>query len=215
MRWIGELNKRFLRRKARIGSTLVLAYATQARDQVEALVRAERECCAALAFTMQDTSEGIELRITVPSRVADQADLLLQPFESDVTVTGTDCCGACDMPAPATVKSTSAANSALGSSAVAVIACGACCLLPVAFPAVAAGATGTVLAALAAGHGWLTGLAAITLVGAWGWIWQQSRKRRVRLARSTVVQMGAATFLMALALGWRWIEPPLMATLAR
>ncbi len=214
VRWIADLNRQHLRRTSREGATLVLAYASDAREQIEELIRRERECCAFLDFAVRDAGDEVELHITVPPHAADQADTLLQPFHGDRPIAATNCCGGgCDTPAPA-VKSNSAAGSAIATSATAVAACGACCLLPMTFPAIAAGAMGSVLASLAASHAWLTGLAAITVAGAWMWIWRQSKKRKARTATSTLVQMGVASAILALAMAWPWIESPLMAALS-
>lgn len=215
VRWIADLNRRFLHRKSRAGLTLTLVYAIEAREQVQELIRQERECCAALDFTAQEAGKEIELHITVPPYAADQADVLLQPFHGDGATDATSCCGRCGEPALPAVKSTSAANSAIGASALAIVACGACCVLPVAFPVIAAGTMGIAMTAMAAAHVWLTGLATLTLVSAWWWIWRQSKKRGVRSATSTLVQMGVASALMTMAIVWPWIEPSLMTALPR
>ncbi len=213
IRWITKLNGRHCRRTRRHGATLVLVYGEDARGEVEALVRRERECCAFLAFGIRDVADEVELHITVPPHAGDQADTLLQPFLGMASADASGCCGGCDAPIPA-VKANSAAGSAIVTSTTAVAACGACCLLPMAFPAIAAGTMGSVLAALAASHVWLTGLAAMSVAGAWFWIWRQSKKRNARVATSTRVQMGVASAILALAMAWPWIEAPLMATLA-
>lgn len=214
VRWIAELNSQHLRRRTRHGATVVLAYAVAARAQIDELIHRERECCAFLEFAVRDAADEVELHITVPPHAIDQADSLLQPFHGTASTAATGCCGGCDAPAAA-MKSNAAAGSAIATSTTAVAACGACCLLPMAFPAIAAGATGTVLASLAASHAWLTGLAALSVAGAWFWIWRQSKKRKARVATSTKVQMGAASAILALAMAWPWIESPLMAALAR
>lgn len=212
LRWISDLNGQHLRRMRRDGATLVLAYSTGARERIEELIRRERECCAFLDFATRDVGDEVELHITVPPNAADQADVLLQPFLGEMSAVATACCDGCDAPAPV-VKVNSVAGSAIATSTTAIVACGACCLLPLAFPTLAAGTMGTALAALAVSHGWLTGLAALTVTGAWLWIWRQSRKRKARAATSTLVQMGVASAILALALAWPWIESPLMAAL--
>ena len=214
VRWIRDLNRQHLRRANRDGASLVLAYAPAAREAIEDLLRRERECCAFLVFDVRDVADELELRITVPPDAADQADTLLQPFHGGTAPTAANCCSGCDTPSPA-MKANATAGSAIATSTTAVAACGACCLLPMAFPAIAAGASGSVLAALAASHAWLTMLAAICVAGAWLWIWRQAKKRKARVATSTRVQMSAATGILALAMAWPWIESPLMAALAR
>lgn len=212
VRWISDLNRQYLRRTSRDRASLVLAYAPVAREQIEELIRRERECCAFLDFEIRHAGDEVELHITVPPNAAEQADTLLQPFCGDLPTAATNCCGGCGAAAPA-VRSNSAAGSAIATSATAVAACGACCVLPMAFPAIAATAAGSVLASLAASHAWLTGLAAITVAGAWLWIWRQSKKHQTRVATPTLVQMGVASVTLALAMAWPWIESPLMAAL--
>lgn len=213
VRWIAGLNRRFLRCISRTGLTLTLVYAAEAREDVLELVRQERECCAALDFSVREAGNQIELRITVPSHAFDQADVLLHPFHGEGAIIAKSCCGECAEPVLPAVKSTSAANSAIGASAVAIVACGACCVLPVAFPVIAAGTMGVAVTVAAAAHVWLTGLAALTLMGAWWRVWRQSKRRGARPATSTLVQMGVASLLMTVAIVWPWIEPLLIVAL--
>jgi hypothetical protein len=109
------------------------------------------------------------------------------------------------------VKTGRVAGAAAATSTTAVIACSACCLLPLAFPAVAASAVaGGLLAWLAGAHVWLTVLAVCAVGAAWLWVWRQSVKRKARPAGSTLGLMAVASLVLLLALAWSHIEPTLM-----
>lgn len=212
--WIGVLNQTFLRRSQRKGNTLTLTYDAAARLQVEDMVSQERDCCAFLEFKVANVDEGVELRITVPAHATENADVLLALFQDDQTPTAAiECCGACDAP-PSPVKAGRVAGTAVASSATAVVACGACCVLPLAFPALAATAAGGVLAWLGGAHLWMTGLAALTVAAAWLWIWRQSVKHNARAATPTLILMGLASLASGLAIAWPRIEPLLMTALS-
>jgi hypothetical protein len=66
------------------------------------------------------------------------------------------------------------------------VVCGVCCVLPFAFPAVAAAGTGSLLAWFGA-HNWATTVAAAIVAGAWISIGFQSHRARKsrRVRRST------------------------------
>ena len=102
---------------------------------------------------------------------------------------------------------------AMAASSAAVIACGACCILPLALPAIALASLGGTLAWLAGAHPWLTGLSVLIVIAAWAWIIWQGRRTGKRQARSTLVLMSISTAFTLLALAWPWIEPSIMAAL--
>ena len=112
---------------------------------------------------------------------------------------------------PATVEQGGVAGVAVAGSVTAVVASAACCVLPLAVPALAASAAGGALAWLGGAHAWITWLAAVIVVGAWVWVWRQSATRKARPARSTLWLMGASTAAMVLAFAWPAMEPALMA----
>jgi hypothetical protein len=114
---------------------------------------------------------------------------------------------------PAPLKAGKVAGAAAATSATAAIAWGACCVLPLAFPAIAASAIGGVLVWLAGARVWLTMLAALVVVAAWLWVWRQSVVRRARPAPLTLWLMGAATLLLVAGLAWTRIEPALLRAL--
>ena len=164
--WIAALNQEFLRRSQRQGNLLTLTYDAAARLRVEDMVSRERDCCAFLEFKIISAGEEVVLNVTVPTHATENADKLLAPFLGDqMSAAATECCGACDVPA-SPVKAGRVAGTAVATSTAAVVACGACCVLPLAFPAVAATAVGGALAWLGGVHLWVTGLAALTAVGA-------------------------------------------------
>jgi len=112
-------------------------------------------------------------------------------------------------PAPGGEKAVSAA--ALATSSGALIACSACCVLPVALPAVALALGATTLSWMEAAHGWLTLGAVLMLLAAWGLVWRQSARTGRRAAKATLLMLGAATLLTGVALAWPWVEPALVA----
>jgi hypothetical protein len=87
------------------------------------------------------------------------------------------------------------------------VACGVCCVLPFAFPAVAAASTGSLLAWFAGAHNGATALAAVIVVGAWMSIGFQSHRARQRPSRATLYTMALATAVLVLAALWPRIEP--------
>lgn len=95
----------------------------------------------------------------------------------------------------------------------AVLACAACCVVPLALPVLALGASGAVLAWFAGAHKWITGLALLIVLAAWGWLAWRTFRSGHPLAHSTVIMMVLSTLMLALALVWPRIEPALMAML--
>ena len=98
-------------------------------------------------------------------------------------------------------------------TALAAVACTACCLLPFTLPAVVLAAAGGSIAVLDHAHGWITKLAIGVIVCAWLWIgWQVGRTRRPA-TRSTMILMVLATLLTAAAASWPLLEPVAFKTL--
>ena len=94
-------------------------------------------------------------------------------------------------------------------------ACAACCVLPIAVPALALAGFGGVIAAFAGARPWLGPLAAAGVAVAWLWVGWDSWRTRRRPARATAVLMLLATALLAIALLWPRIEPLVLAALRR
>jgi hypothetical protein len=180
--WIADLNRTYLRAHRRDGGVLELAYARAALPQVRELVRREAECCAFLRFDVAEEGDLIGLRVAVPSEALEHASALLAPF-----LAGTDGGGSGSSPK----------RTLMG--AAAVVACGACCALPFALPAVALTSLGSVSAVAADVAGWAR-YPAIGLIAA-GWLLVAWRSRRTgrRPATSTIRGMVLATLVGGVA----------------
>lgn len=102
----------------------------------------------------------------------------------------------------------------LAASTTAIVACAACCALPLLIPALALGASGAVLAWLAGAHTWLRIIAVLSVAAGWAWmVWERAvKQRRVRLL--TWVLLSASSVLTVIAFFWSAIEPHLMKVLA-
>jgi hypothetical protein len=100
-----------------------------------------------------------------------------------------------------------AASVAALTTATGAVACGVCCVLPFAFPAVAVAGTGSVLAWFADAHWWATGLAAVIVSGAWMAVGVNARQARAKPSRATLYMMALATAALVLAVLWPRIEP--------
>jgi hypothetical protein len=107
------------------------------------------------------------------------------------------------------------ASTAALTTAAGAVACGLCCALPFAFPAVAASAAGGVLAWLAHAHGWVTRLAAVIVSGAWISVALRSRGAKAKPANATLYWMAAASAALALAIVWPTIEPHIIQIVSR
>ena len=222
--WIAGINGQHLREQHRDGFSLTLIYALPAASLVREMVRREQACCTFLTFKLNESTERVELTITVPEQARENADLLLAPFLETRTNDVGACCarGDCER-ANATTSPTSPSESpptkrsALGALSTVVatgaLACGVCCVLPFAFPAVALTSTGGLLAWLGRAHGWFTGVAVLVVLLGWVWIWRQSATRRARASRTTLRLMLIATSAAVLALMWPHLEPTVISLL--
>jgi hypothetical protein len=92
-------------------------------------------------------------------------------------------------------------------TAAGAVACGVCCVLPFAFPAVAAAGAGGVLAWFGGIQSWATSLATVIVGGAWIAVGIQSHQARAKPSRSTMYMMMLATAVLILAAMWPRIEP--------
>jgi hypothetical protein len=91
--------------------------------------------------------------------------------------------------------------------ATGAVACGVCCVLPFAFPAVAVASTGSLIAWFAGAHTWATAVAAVIVAGAWVSIGFHSHRARKKPSRATLYTMALATAVLVLAVLWPRIEP--------
>lgn len=101
----------------------------------------------------------------------------------------------------------SAASGAAVTAAVGAVACGVCCVLPFAMPAVALAASGGVLAWLGQAFWGALYLAVGIVAAAWAWVLADTLRTRTRPARMTLSMMVLATAALALAAIWPTIEP--------
>ena len=92
-------------------------------------------------------------------------------------------------------------------TALAAVACAACCVLPVALPSVVLGIAGGFLAFLDHAHGWITKAAIVIVIIAWMSIAWQIMRRKRRMTRTAAALMIFATVLTATASAWPLLEP--------
>ena len=214
--WIAALNKDALRKYERRDLVLELSYAPEAREHVHEMVRNEQACCAFLAFELHETGNEIRLTVTAPETARGAADALFEQF-----VVNAPAPSSCACATSASVVKTSSkeppGSKAAGITAVTLstgaVACGVCCVLPFALPATILASTGSLLAWFVKLHVWVTILAILSVVGAWGWITWQTRRTRRKPATSTLFMMGAATVLLTAAVLWPLLEKPLIRML--
>jgi hypothetical protein len=221
--WIGELTRNALRGHERHDLMLVLRYAPEAAERVREMVRREEACCSFLTFDVREQADEIRLAVKAPEEARDAADMLFEQFSASAEGRPARGCertpqpfhGAAGLEArdphkQSTMKAAGVTAVTLASGAV---ACGACCVLPFALPAVALAGAGSVLALLAGAHAWVTGVALVAVAGAWIWIWRQSTRARARPAASTLYLMSIASVLSVVALLWPYIEPHIVRAL--
>ena len=106
-----------------------------------------------------------------------------------------------------TTGTSRASSVAAVTTAAGAVACGVCCVLPFALPAVVAASAGGTLAWVGRAHGTMTLIASAIVVAAWISVGAQSRRARTRPASSTLYLMSIATAALALAIVWPRIEP--------
>lgn len=93
------------------------------------------------------------------------------------------------------------------------LACAACCVLPVTFPAIALAGAGAVLVWFDAATKVMF-LAALLAVGsAWAWIAYRARSTGRRTARATLLMMNIATAVLLAGLAFPLYEPLIIAAI--
>jgi hypothetical protein len=214
--WIAALNKDALRKCERRGLVLKLNYAPEARERVHEMVRNEQACCAFLAFELHEAGNEIRLTVTAPERAREAADTLFEQFVANAPAPSSCACA----PSASVVKTPSkeppgskAAGVTAATLSTGAVACGVCCVLPFALPATVLAGIGPLLAWFVNMHLWVTILAILSVVGAWGWIAWQTRRTSRKPAISTLFMMGAATVLLTVAVLWPLLEKPLIRML--
>lgn len=212
---IAALHVDALRGHSRRDLVLELRYAPEARARVQEMVRKEQACWGFLAFALHEAEGEIRLTVTAPEAAREAADALFAPLLAQADTPACASAGALPVTeasakAPPGAKTAGATALTLSTGAV---ACGVCCVLPFALPATLVASTGTALAWLVGIHLWVTALAILAVVGAWGWIAWQSRRTRTRPARSTLLVMTLSTLLLTVAVLWPLIEKPIIRLL--
>lgn len=208
--WIAELNRSALRSHRRAGRTLVLDYAPGVAARVHELVAREQACCAFLCFQVDKTPAAVRLTIEAPAEAAVALDTIFAPFLSGVPVASPppDRGGYVgEQPGDGSTSSGRAPGITAGTAAVVALACGVCCVLPFALPAVALATFGGVLAAFARVYWWALGGAVAAVAAAWLWIGWQSLRSRRRPAPATLRAMAVASLLLGAAASWPYLEP--------
>ncbi|MGE3344055.1 MAG: hypothetical protein AB7L71_11535 [Vicinamibacterales bacterium] len=118
-----------------------------------------------------------------------------------------------EQPLPLHRGATRIASTAATTTAIGAIACGVCCVLPFALPAVALAGTGGVIAWLGRAF-WPALYSAGALVTlAWAWVAVSSIRTGRRPAPATMRAMLIATTALALALLWPTLEPHILGVL--
>ena len=108
-----------------------------------------------------------------------------------------------------------AVGAVAATASVAALACGVCCVLPLAIPAAMLGSLGGVIAWFSHAYSWMTPVAIIAVIAGWLWVAYQSRQSGKRPARATLIIMVFATLMMMLAYMWPMIEGPIGSLLRR
>ena len=210
MTWIAELNRKWLRGEKLEGRTLELTYQPEAENALQELLAREQECCVTLQFDLARTGSELKLTVTLPASTGGDIQAQFAPFRSAKIGADLSCCGTCDTPStPA--KTDRAAGAAAATAATAALACGVCCVLPIALPAVATGATGSIVAWFANAHGWMTSVAVALVVLSWVWVAGKSFRSKAKPAISTVWLMSFATLALVAAVLWPKFESAVIA----
>lgn len=105
------------------------------------------------------------------------------------------------------------ASTAATATALGAIACGVCCVLPFALPAVALASTGGMIAWFGGAFWGALYLASALVAVAWAWVAIVSVRARRRPAPSTIRAMLVATLALGVALIWPALEPHILAAL--
>jgi hypothetical protein len=212
---IRALTRDALLRHDRRDLTLELFYASAALERVRDMIRKEQACCSFLSFDLHLEPGQVRVTIIAPEAAREVADPLFQEFAAGEPASAGCGCGAqaASAEVPKHHGSTSAGVTAVALTSSGVVACGACCLLPVALPAAVLGGTGGILALLASVHSSLTTLGVFAVVGAWIWIGWQTMRSRLLPSIVTLVVVGVATMLAAVAAFWPSIEPHILDAL--
>lgn len=109
-------------------------------------------------------------------------------------------------------QSLSTPAGAVASSGTAVLACAACCVLPLAWPAAGLVLTGGVIVWLERAQPYITAIAALPVALGW-WLALRPTRSGKRRHPWTLPLLVGATALIAIAIFWLRIEPHLIRAL--
>ena len=87
-------------------------------------------------------------------------------------------------------------------SSGAVVACAACCVLPLALPAAMLAGAGAALAWFENASPWMALFSVVVVILSWAMIARQSLKTGRKPARATLILLGISTALALIALFW-------------
>lgn len=93
------------------------------------------------------------------------------------------------------------------------LACAACCVLPIAFPAIALAFGGALLVWIDVATKAMFVAALLSVLGAWGWIAYRGRSTGKRTPRATIFMMGIATAVLFAGLAFPLYEPLLVSAI--
>jgi hypothetical protein len=119
------------------------------------------------------------------------------------------------MNADAKPQDNRAVGAVAATASVAALACGVCCVLPLAIPAAMLGSVGGILAWFSHAYSWMTPVACAAVIAGWLWVAYQSKRSGKRPAKATLLIMSFATVMTILAYMWPMFEGPLGSLLRR
>ena len=102
---------------------------------------------------------------------------------------------------------------AIGATGLTLLACAACCVLPLAWPAIAVIMSAGVISKLEAAQPWMTALSLICVALAWFFVIDQQRKTGKKHKALTWILLGIATVAAFVAICRSEIEPGLLRVL--
>ena len=106
-----------------------------------------------------------------------------------------------------------AAITAVATTGATVSMCAACCVAPLLWPALFAGASSSLFAWLERGQRWMTLASLAVVIVAWIYVLWVGKSSGKKLNASTATLMGGATLLAAIAAFWVELEPHLVSLL--
>jgi hypothetical protein len=93
------------------------------------------------------------------------------------------------------------------------LACAACCVLPIAFPAIALAFGGALLVWIDVATKAMFVAALLSVVGAWGWIAYRARSSGKRTPQATMVMLSVATVVLLAGLALPLYEPLIVSAI--